>query len=232
VERDSSQLTPPPIPPTDSDYWVRGEDDESYGPISLQELRDWALENRVGKGSWVRKGNGSWGLWESYSELETLLSENPVVLAPWGRRCGAFLIDYVILTLLISFVFLYVYGDLEVFQKEVHSVQEMMDRLKDPVYLELSLYMKLLMEFAHFVYFGYFLGRPQQTIGKKIMRLQVVDLQGNPIVKSRSWLRGIASVISIQFFWLGYWIAFLTPKRRALHDWLAQTQVVVRVPKD
>lgn len=230
MERDPNQLsqsdlsTPPPVP-SSSVYWVRGEDDSVYGPVTLAELREWVSEDRVGPGTGIRRGSEEWSHWEFYPELVALLAKESEAIAPLSKRFFAFLIDYSILTMVISLAFLYVHGDLEIFQNEVQSWREMMQRIQDPVYAELSLFMKLLMEMAHLIYFGYFLSRPHQTLGKKWMGIRVLDAEGRPLLMARAWLRALSSILSLQFFWLGYWITFLNPKRRALHDWLAQTLV-------
>lgn len=233
MERDSTPLStplPPPIP-SETLYWIRGEDREEYGPVTLTDLKEWVAEDRAGNGCWVRKEVGDWAIWESYPELLELSSTEEFLQATFISRFLAFLIDYSLLLFVISFAMVYAWGDFDVFQKDVVSIEEMLKRLQSPFYAEMSLYMKLIMEGAHILYFGWFLGRPFQTLGKKIMGIRVVDAEGRALNRRRGWMRGIASVISLQFFWAGYWIAIFNPGLRTLHDWLVQTRVVKGTPK-
>ncbi len=236
MERDSNPLKPSlsSIIPVNSEvtYWIRGEDLEVYGPVTLGELKSWVEEDRAGNGTWVRKEVGDWSLWESYPELMELSSTQEFLQATFISRLLAFLIDYALLVIAVSFAMIVAWGDFEIFQKEVGSLAEMMRRLQSPVYAEMSLYMKLIMEGAHILYFGWFLGRPFQTLGKKIMGIRVVDSEGRPLTRGRGWMRGLASVISLQFFWVGYWIAIFNPGLRSLHDWLVQTRVVKGAPPE
>ncbi|MES2307468.1 MAG: RDD family protein [Verrucomicrobiota bacterium] len=216
---------PPPLP-SETLYWIRGEDREEYGPVTLAELKEWAGEDRAGNGTWVRKQLGDWSLWESYPELVALLSSDVSEQASFRSRFIAFLIDYTILVFTVSFAFILAWGDHAIFQTEIGSIDEMIKSFQTPAYAEMSLYMKLIMEGAHVIYFGYFLGRPFQTLGKKIMGIRVVDAEGRPLTWARAFLRALASVISLQFIWSGYWIALFNPGLRTLHDWLVQTRVV------
>jgi uncharacterized RDD family membrane protein YckC len=232
VERNPDELSelPPPLP-TETLYWIRGEDREEYGPVTREELQEWVAEDRAGNGTWVRRELGDWMLWESYPELVSLLTSGESDQATFRSRFLAFLIDYSLLVFTISFAFLFAWGDHEVFQSDIGSLDEMLKRFQSPAYAEMSLYMKLIMEGAHVIYFGYFLGRPLQTLGKKIMGIRVVDAVGRPLTRQRAFLRALASVISLQFVWSGYWIALFNPGLRTLHDWLVQTRVVKSASK-
>lgn len=79
-------------------------------------------------------------------------------------------------------------------------------------------------------YYVYFLARNNgQTIGKRMMKVRVVKLDGSPLTLADSALRGaIGYPASGFFFFIGFiWAAF-DQKRQAWHDKLANT-VVVRV---
>ena len=97
--------------PENNDFFIRGEDGEEYGPVGLDELRNWVRENRAGLGTEVRRDEpgAPWNQWQGYPELVALLAEahvtSPVpgvpglVLAPMGRRIGAFAVDLLLLTI-------------------------------------------------------------------------------------------------------------------------------------
>lgn len=64
-----------------------------------------------------------------------------------------------------------------------------------------------------------------QTIGKLIVAVRVVGLDGAPPAVGASVLRLIGSVASLLPFGLGFVMAGLRSDRRALHDLLAGTRV-------
>jgi uncharacterized RDD family membrane protein YckC len=66
----------------------------------------------------------------------------------------------------------------------------------------------------------------QATIGKKLLKLKVTDLQGNRI----SFWRAVGRYLSMAFisgiFYIGYIMAAFTEKKQALHDLIAGTVVI------
>ncbi|MBI4057480.1 MAG: RDD family protein [Elusimicrobia bacterium] len=67
--------------------------------------------------------------------------------------------------------------------------------------------------------------------GKRLLGLYVVDLEGNPISFSQSFLRAIGYFLSLFCFNLGYLWAFFHPQKRTWHDLLAGTQVLASSPR-
>lgn len=67
----------------------------------------------------------------------------------------------------------------------------------------------------------------QATLGKKMEGIIVTDLNGNRISEKRATIRFFAKIISFLPFCLGFIIAVFTPKKQALHDYIAGTLVVV-----
>jgi uncharacterized RDD family membrane protein YckC len=67
-----------------------------------------------------------------------------------------------------------------------------------------------------------------QTIGKRLFNIRVIDGYGQPLGLGRSLLRALAFVPSLALAGLGVlWIGF-DRERRGLHDWLADTYVVLK----
>lgn len=64
-----------------------------------------------------------------------------------------------------------------------------------------------------------------QTVGKLIVGVRVVGLDGNPPAPGTSVLRFFAYAVSLLPFALGFVMAGLRSDRRALHDLLAATRV-------
>jgi len=66
----------------------------------------------------------------------------------------------------------------------------------------------------------------QATFGKRIMGLEVTDLEGNRLSFLRAFLRTLAKIISSIPFGLGFLIAAFTARKQALHDIIVKTLVV------
>ncbi|MBZ5491421.1 MAG: RDD family protein [Acidobacteriia bacterium] len=66
----------------------------------------------------------------------------------------------------------------------------------------------------------------QGTIGKRVLRLKVVDEAGNRIGFGRSTGRFFAKILSSIFFYIGFIMIGFTDRKRGLHDMLAGTVVM------
>jgi len=64
------------------------------------------------------------------------------------------------------------------------------------------------------------------TLGKQIMRLTVLDEEGNTLTLGKSIIRNVTKVLCGNIFVIGYFFAFFTKDRQALHDLLGTTIVV------
>ena len=64
------------------------------------------------------------------------------------------------------------------------------------------------------------------TIGKYLMGLQVVDLNGRRIPFSSALVRYFMKIVSSMLCFLGYAIALLTERKQTLHDLVAETVVI------
>lgn len=66
----------------------------------------------------------------------------------------------------------------------------------------------------------------QGTIGKRVLRLKVVDEAGNRISFGRSTGRFFAKILSSMFFCIGFIMIGFTERKTGLHDMLAGTKVM------
>jgi uncharacterized RDD family membrane protein YckC len=66
----------------------------------------------------------------------------------------------------------------------------------------------------------------QGTIGKKILRLKVVDEAGNRIGFGRATGRFFAKILSSMFMCIGFIMIAFTERKTGLHDMLAGTKVL------
>src|SRR3954453_15607421 len=75
-------------------------------------------------------------------------------------------------------------------------------------------------------YFVAFWTGAGQTVGDRLMRIRVVRTDGSSLRPARALLRLVGAVLGL-FLFLGYVPILLTDRRRAFHDWLADTVVIV-----
>jgi uncharacterized RDD family membrane protein YckC len=66
----------------------------------------------------------------------------------------------------------------------------------------------------------------QGTIGKRVLRLKVVDEAGNRIGFGRATGRFFAKILSSMFFCIGFIMIGFTERKTGLHDMLAGTRVL------
>lgn len=65
-----------------------------------------------------------------------------------------------------------------------------------------------------------------QTLGKKLVGIRVTQLEGGPINLKQSIFRWMGYFLSYVTLYIGYILAGVTSQKRALHDYVAKTQVV------
>ena len=68
----------------------------------------------------------------------------------------------------------------------------------------------------------------QATIGKKLLGLKVVDLQGNRITFWRASARYFSKLLSRLTLMIGFLMIAFTKKKQALHDKVARTLIIRR----
>lgn len=226
--------------PEDRSFLVRGEDSAEYGPVGLEELREWVKENRAGLGTEVRldERGAAWQPWQSYPELVALLAEARVtgraaglpgelIIAPVWRRMLACVLDLILSSILASPL---VYAIMKV---NVPGWQEqLMVTLLDPqnppppVLYHYMIMCNLVAYLILLIYLAGFHALHGKTPGKSVLRLRVVDEEGQTPALSKTLLRGLGFVLSLYAFGIPFVCAFLNPQRRAPHDFIARTWVV------
>jgi uncharacterized RDD family membrane protein YckC len=71
----------------------------------------------------------------------------------------------------------------------------------------------------------------QGTVGKRLLKLKVVDTDGNPIGFGKATGRYFGKLLSSMICLVGFIMAAFTEKKQGLHDLLASTLVVNDVPE-
>jgi uncharacterized RDD family membrane protein YckC len=224
--------------PEISQFFIRGDDGQEYGPVELVELREWVLENRAGLGTEVRRDieGGDWQPWQNFPELVALVAEARAtagapgvqIVASMGRRIVAFAIDYILVSVL-SFPFVYLIG----LRAEIPNLEQQFllalvqpDQPVDPAVMYYGTLGSLVTQAAFVLYFTLFHAARGQTPGKVLFRIRVIDPDGNKPYFVKSLLRSLAMIFSATLIFLPMAYAFFNPQRRAFHDYIAGTFVV------
>jgi uncharacterized RDD family membrane protein YckC len=222
--------------PSTPTFIVRGDDGRDYGPVDLNELRDWVRENRAGLGTTVRldEPGALWQPWQYYPELVALLAESQAVgvlagsvLASIPRRMVAFIIDfilaYILLVPIMVLVLLFCFPDTAVSLAVWYNQGE---PTEPPIPVSYDAAYHLLVYAAVTLYMAGFHWAHGRTPAKSILRLRVVDQNGQNPSLSRALVRGLILSVSLGLFLFPFLYVFFNPQRRALHDLAAGTYVV------
>lgn len=140
-------------------------------------------------------------------------------------RLAAYLFDWLIVFCLISFVTLPWADERLALQKSIEAElkAERPDLRGAGRALVRLAAVDVPVAFAYFVLFNALRGA---TPGKRMLGLRIVRLDGEPIGFAQAIGRQLADWLSKATMGFGYLLIALTPERRALHDYLAQTQVI------
>jgi len=84
----------------------------------------------------------------------------------------------------------------------------------------------LLIFFLAPAYYTYYEGKEGATLGKKMMKLVVVDSSGGTIGYSKAFIRYIGRIISIIFLFIGFLWILIDEKKQGWHDKLAESYVI------
>ena len=137
----------------------------------------------------------------------------PRVYAGFWIRVGAYLIDYVILTI-AAFIAMFLLGLALGLSTGAPSAAS-----------GIGLFLAWLL--FPWLYAALFESGPRQaTLGKQAVNLKVTDLQGNRISFGRATGRYFAEWITGMTLGIGYVMTAFTAKRQSLHDMIAGTVVV------
>jgi uncharacterized RDD family membrane protein YckC len=206
------------------DYFIL-EDGEQKGPFTFDELTDrgMGIHERV-LSSQAEGWQDACDLPEFYPYFENCGIYLPTGdnLASFGWRLLAFVVDYFILSFLLTLILILLPSFGIKFQIRSYN-----DLLKlsgnEKLTLQIIVYLSLI------IYNSACEASPMKgSIGKRICKLVVVDIDGQGLSYLNALLRSAGKVVSLFFYGLGFISILFTEHRQALHDFLAKTYVVKR----
>jgi uncharacterized RDD family membrane protein YckC len=149
------------------------------------------------------------------------LSPQPAPSAPFLRRITAFLIDLALLNVLgFCLALAALYGMALGLWQTGESLPS-----RNLVF-SLAEYAAAAWPLLVTGYFGYFTGQGGQTPGKMALGIMVITTQNSAIGLWQAWWRSLIVCASLPVFAV-FVIAVFTPQKRALHDYLAGTRVIM-----
>jgi len=227
-------------------YKIIGGDGREYGPATLEEIRVWCEDGRVGGGTPVwRDDELRWQPARNREELrwdlppppsapqataaESIPLTTPVAAKPlsagFAIRLAAGIYDLVIIQVLFSVMTSPWSEKLsemnELMVKEINSGHPDWQRFL-PVWLTTTSIL-LLTTLIYSVGFNLAQGA---TPGKRVLGLRVVKSDGSPLDWQAAFLRFFAECLSAVTFGFGFFLILLTPGDKALHDILVGTRVI------
>jgi len=156
---------------------------------------------------------------------QNYLDPNPsLVYADFGRRLLAFIIDVIIISVPLGILW-------GIFGAALFGAASTSDGDMSPVggmafaggYAGIQI-LSLALQILYFSYFES--SEKQASLGKQVMGIKVVDLNGNRLSFMNALGRNASRIISGAVCLIGYIMAAFTAKKQALHDMIASTLVV------
>jgi uncharacterized RDD family membrane protein YckC len=152
-------------------------------------------------------------------------------LADGGKRFIAFLID-IILIWIVQMIVISILGAIGIAGAASTNMDSMSDAEKGAMiatfigaYMTVIL-VSIVLQIAYFTLMESSVG--QATIGKRAMNLIVADENGNRLNTQQAFIRNICRILSALVCYIGYFMAFFTDKKQALHDIIAKTNVYTK----
>jgi uncharacterized RDD family membrane protein YckC len=220
-------------------YKIIGGDGREYGPIALDELKNWIRDGRVAGGTPVwRSDNALWSPAAQFAELRAdigqlvaaagLAAVNAAAPVGFWARLGAYIVDRIVMWLLCTFIWTAIAAlmqwkfpepppNMQTFQELINYFQSL-----GP----LVIYQMIVVFVCGFVYEVVFNGTWGATLGKMAIGARIVRVDGSRIRYGIAALRWLAERLSDLTFCVGYLMIGFRADKRAMHDLIAGTRVI------
>jgi uncharacterized RDD family membrane protein YckC len=151
--------------------------------------------------------------------------------AGFWLRLVAYIIDYIIIYVVQSFIFIPVLGLMGItFASKMDNMGTMSDAETMGMVgsmIAVAGATALLTTIIALLYWSLMeSSKYQATVGKIALGLKVTDLDGNSLDFVKSLIRNVCKIISGMILFIGYIMAGFTEKKQGLHDIIAGTLVV------
>jgi uncharacterized RDD family membrane protein YckC len=219
-------------------YKIIGGDGREYGPVTLDELKGWVRDGRVGRQTQILRSDlGNWLAASQYQELQSEIGMlKPTVTGVEGdfepvgfwARVGATVIDSLFLYLAFSILL---------------SPIAKLFGVQIPTNLNFSAMtpVQIVEEFRPFITFAsYFFiiltaiyeialtGKFGATFGKMIFGMRIIKVDGSAFDYKYALYRFLSKMISSMACYIGYLMVAFREDKRGLHDLIVGTRVIYK----
>jgi uncharacterized RDD family membrane protein YckC len=149
--------------------------------------------------------------------------------AGFASRAVAIVIDFAIISLVSAVViaFLTLFFAMPTVQRFIQWVDHILPGFEGVfVWLTSARFAAFFFVLFQFTYFVFFFSTTGQTVGKAIMGLRVVTIDGKRLGVKRSFVRTLCYTVSLAPLGLGFLWVLGEDRRRAWHDKIAYTYVL------
>jgi uncharacterized RDD family membrane protein YckC len=199
------------------EFFVK-DGEEEKGPFTFEELTDGRLEPN----DLVRTNFSAWEKasdlpdFTEYFQYEGFYFPTETNLATFWHRLIAFFIDYMLM-IIILVVGCYIFDRYLPFR----IVNLEMDNLAQREILQ------AIFSVIFFVYhFLFYVSPLSGTLGQHLLKIIVVDADGNKLSVGKAIIRSICKVLSFNILFLGFISVIFSKYKQAFHDAMAKTYVV------
>lgn len=222
----------------ETNYKIIGGDGREYGPVSLDEIKTWIRDGRIGRQTQIwRSDLNTWLAASQYQELQAELSvispstDIEGIFEPVGfwPRFGAIIVDGI----LIYMVFWALWIPLA--KAMGWPVEVKMDSpngfrtIEDLLPLFYAGARQTIFSFLlRLIYEVWMTGKFGATIGKMIVGAKIVRTDGSPLGYTYALLRFLGKIVSDLTCYIGYLMVAFREDKRALHDLIVGTRVIYK----
>lgn len=167
----------------------------------------------------------------AYSYAATMVPPGHLVYAGFWLRFAAIFIDGLIIGIPVMIVSAVIGGFVGFSYGATHPGHPFTfldsDGQPNPIFIVMELGIVAFSLIVRWLYFALQESSSAQgTVGKRVMGLKVINLQGNRIGFGQATGRFFAKLISSAILCIGYMMAGFTERKQALHDMVASTLVI------
>jgi uncharacterized RDD family membrane protein YckC len=206
----------------ETNYKIIGGDGREYGPVTLDELKGWVRDGRIGRQTQVwRSDLNSWLAASQYQELQSEISllkpsasgaEGEFEPVGFWPRVGAHVLDQLILAAAGYLIFGAAPTNITTLPE---IIQQMGSRMGYSFLISTLYYVGMNGHFG-------------ATLGKMVVGARIVNLDGSKIGYGKAFLRMLASFLSGILLCIGYLMVAFREDKRALHDLIVGTRVIYK----
>jgi uncharacterized RDD family membrane protein YckC len=146
-------------------------------------------------------------------------------LASMQKRIASFVIDDIVVALLLLAIF---YNQLMAIASHLSNVitPESIELFKNEMH-QFSVHNLFIIISVKVLYHTFFVWQNGMTVGKYFMKIKVIEWDtGKTPTLFKALLRGVLRIASEALFYLGFFMAYFSPRNQALHDKLTGCVVV------